>query len=124
MEKCDRCGHVGEDRRTLWMAAMLGFEEEMFAPFEVYWLYGVAAKCRRATHNFAGRLLPYWRPVVPVRGQKGPEKYGRRFYTLRVCKRCRGDWFLSIKQWWNAHPVSYGWSGEDEEESYERSGVC
>lgn len=25
----------------------------------------------------------------------------REFYTLRVCKQCRGNWLTSIKQWFH-----------------------
>lgn len=27
------------------------------------------------------------------------------FYTLRVCKDCRGDWMTAIKTWFNDKPV-------------------
>lgn len=25
-----------------------------------------------------------------------------KFYTLRVCKSCRGDWLMSVKEWFEA----------------------
>ena len=28
----------------------------------------------------------------------------RPFYTLRVCKGCRGDWIMAIQEWFHATP--------------------
>lgn len=28
----------------------------------------------------------------------------RHFYTLRVCKRCRADWMMAIKRWFETKP--------------------
>ena len=58
-EKCQRCGEVGVDRRTLWMACFYEMRE-----------LGI---------NFSERKVD-----------------SHKFYTLRVCKRCRKEWIAAI----------------------------
>lgn len=67
MEKCQRCGDEGYDRRTLWMSCFY-LMSELGLPFEE------------------------------------AEKDGLRFYTLLVCKDCRGDWMAMIKLWFEDVP--------------------
>ena len=65
-EKCQRCGEVGFDRRTLWMAAFYDLSE-LPIPFE----------------------------KIDI----GEYPHKRPFYTLRVCKDCRGSWMAAIQGW-------------------------
>lgn len=64
MEKCQRCGEVDEDRRTLSMACFYDMSE-LNIPFKQEEIDGVG------------------------------------FYTLRVCKNCRGSWMGSIQKWFD-----------------------
>lgn len=75
-EICQRCKEVDEDRRTLWMACLYEMNE-LKLPFSM-------------------EIIPDARP----RGAYANEKH--HFYTLRVCKNCRADWMISIKDWFNA----------------------
>lgn len=34
---------------------------------------------------------------------------GRKFYMLRVCKDCRGDWLIAIEAWFNDNHTSVGY---------------
>lgn len=69
MERCDRCGQLGEDRRTLWMACFYEMNE-LDIPFE--------------------------QKVLQTEGAT-PET--KTFYTLRVCKDCRAAWMEAIQAW-------------------------
>ncbi|MBE3120164.1 MAG: hypothetical protein IMZ50_15600 [Candidatus Atribacteria bacterium] len=74
MEQCQRCGEIGDDRRTLWMACFYQMQE---------------------------LGLPFKEEVTPD---------GITFYTLRVCKSCRGEWMAAIENWFNnvAKPQATG----------------
>ena len=43
-----------------------------------------------------GILAGHTYPEFDEHGTKCPD---RSFYTLRVCKRCRGDWMQAIRKW-------------------------
>jgi hypothetical protein len=36
----------------------------------------------------------------------------RKFFTLRVCKRCRGEWMGAIEAWFEANPQGNDHDGE------------
>ncbi len=100
-ERCDRCGSVGEDRRTLWHACFYAMEETG-VPF-----------ARRAVRGLvvepAGTQLSTFGVEVPVWGDPDPGQEARDhpFYTLRVCKSCRADWLAAVAAWFRsprAHP--------------------
>lgn len=78
MEKCQRCEETDEDRRTLWMSCFYDMNE-LGLPFKQEELI--------SSVNHGDRL-----------------ELGRSFYTLTVCKRCRADWMLAIKDWFNEAP--------------------
>lgn len=103
-EKCARCGHTGEDRRTLWMACFYAMHE-LPVPFEQIAIEGpIMDKIGEEPTEF-GFSTPKWgKPEHPSR---------RSFYTLRVCKRCRGDWMAAIGAWFADKPAD---SDSDAEE--------
>lgn len=93
-EQCARCGELGEDRRTLWMACFYAMDE-LDVPFEVAGLSAVPV-------SFLGHeKLPSFNIEVPKFGAPSPDDKPqvRQFYTLRVCKECRGDWMAAIEKW-------------------------
>lgn len=99
-EKCQRCGEVGEDRRTLWMACLYEMSE-LGLPF------GNDVRFRASLEQLTrmkgptqiklstGEALNLTSGSVKTSGELFPEK----FYTLRVCKDCRADWMFAIKGW-------------------------
>jgi hypothetical protein len=103
-ERCDRCGEVGEDRRTLFMACFYEMNE-LGLPFKQEILLKVDPK----------DLMPGKAPIsvdLPgatdmkinlqagtVKVKCGREAEPRQFYTLRVCKDCRAEWMGWIKTW-------------------------
>lgn len=99
-ETCQRCGSVGSDRRTLWMACFYQMGE-LGLPFEQAAILG---RYRPRT----GTLTLEFIRDAPVWGDPEGEERHFGFYTLRVCKRCRADWMSAIKAWFEATP-----KGED-----------
>jgi hypothetical protein len=107
-ERCARCGCEDEDLRTLWMSCWYEMSE-LGLPFEEKALSGTledkigARKLRHGT-------VPIWgaEPAVEVDHL--------RFFTLRVCKRCRAEWMQGIAQWFEAGAL-------EEEEPSPRTGV-
>lgn len=76
MEACDKCKEVNEDRRTLWMACFYEMNE---------------------------LKLPFNQETIiegGIHDSHPNEKH--KFYTLRVCKKCRSDWMQAIKNWFHA----------------------
>lgn len=93
-EKCVRCGDVGYDRRTLWMACLYAMNE-LSVPFEETQIRGVQ------TAKTGVKELQTLRMTVPVFAEPpvDAEPNDYRFFTLRVCKDCRGDWMHVIEAW-------------------------
>lgn len=105
-EKCDRCGSIGEDRRTLWHACFYAMEE-LGLPFEQKVLFNAELE------DIEKAQEPITIPNTPITIQAGTvtckgELTPRGLYTLRVCKRCRAEWLNAIKNWFHATP-----EGED-----------
>lgn len=92
-EKCQRCGEVGEDRRTLWMACLYDMQE-LPMPLEEVAIFGSMMKDVSDSMIFAG-------PLKGFAPDDDAKSVMRRFYTLRVCKRCRGEWMEAIGRWFN-----------------------
>lgn len=101
-EKCIRCGEPGPDLRTLWMACFYEMME-LELPFE---------KLPGFTPRNVDRDMITVSQAVDAQVCEGVKikmnageiipngVYGlREFYTLRVCKGCRGSWMGTIKQW-------------------------
>ena len=97
-EKCDKCGEVGEDRRTLWMACFYAMDE-LSVPFKK------AAILGRYCEQDGEKELPMLKMKVPEWGEPQGDEGHRPFFTLRVCKRCRGEWMAAINAWYKT-PVS------------------
>lgn len=105
-ERCQRCGEIGEDRRTLWMSCFYAMEE-LGLPFEDKVLFQVP--------NDAD-IKPEKAPVQIPLGDGNhitldPGTFKTespltpmRVYTLRVCKECRGEWMGAIEQWFKVKP--------------------
>ncbi len=101
-EKCARCGCVGEDRRTLWMACFYAMHE-LKVPFEEAQIKGTFAE------KIGEEPIPgYFGSVVGITAPKYAPHEGEPrdfpFYTLRVCKRCRAEWMHMIETWFLAKP--------------------
>ena len=100
-EECARCGKVDCDLRTLWMACFYAMEE-LDIPFEQQAIHG-------QTLNYRGKKeLPRQGITVSAFSEPAPASDAasadnartRKFYTLRVCKRCRSEWLAAIQQWY------------------------
>lgn len=102
-EKCERCGEAGDDRRTLWMSCLYDMSE-----------LGIPLKqrsIRGTVHAYEGeRYL-----IEPAEGRPGiavpsfadepmGEPVALSTFTIRVCKRCRADWMLAVRDWYAAPP--------------------
>lgn len=92
---CQRCGVPGVDRRTLWMACFYAMNE-LHLPFVEKCIYGVLAK---ATGRNKWGSTDWDKPW-----DDGEKKHHWPMFTLRVCKRCRGDWMRAIQAWFRAKP--------------------
>lgn len=99
MEKCDRCGVIGDDRRTLWMACLYEMRE-LGIPFELVSLRGSTVEHAVGKENVPplGMLDKFSTTYVD------PDSTRRVFYTMRVCKGCRSDWMRAIKEWYKSEP--------------------
>lgn len=97
---CQRCGEVGEDRRTLWMACFYEMQE-LGLPFGRKSLLE-ADPAHLKLHKPAP-TLPLGNGVsINIGGGEvtTDQPLGvRGFYTLRVCKDCRATWMSAIKNW-------------------------
>lgn len=107
-ETCDRCGNPGADRRTLWMACFYSMEE-LGLPFTQRMLFHAnTEELEKASEPFApeigGQRIVLQSGTVRCSGELRPQS----LYTLRVCKRCRGEWMAAIRTWFHATP-----EGED-----------
>lgn len=109
-EECQRCGAVGEDRRTLWMSCFYAMEE-LDMPFEQLRVIG-------ETYELTGHkdwsMHPddnrYPKISIPQYAESPKSTLDRAFYLLRVCKDCRSDWMHAIKDWFGA-PVEKEYVG-------------
>ena len=104
-EKCDRCGCVGEDRRTLWHACFYAMEE-LKIPFEEKILFHAKVEeLEKAADPVSinlsdGKKINIQAGRVRCSGELTPHT----LYCLRVCKRCRGEWLETIRTWFFAVP--------------------
>lgn len=94
-DKCARCGEVGPDGRTLWMACFYDMAE-LGLPFEQCALDGVyMKKVGDEPLTIGGRQIG----KTPIYEALADSLAKRSFFTLRVCKDCRADWMTAIKRW-------------------------
>ncbi len=103
-EACMRCGEVDYDRRTLWMACLYAMHELEGIPFAGAVVEGVFRRLRPDHESIGCDDAKYERPLDPT-----ARKY--HFYTLRVCKDCRGEWMAAIAAWFNS-PKRNDWTEE------------
>lgn len=111
-EKCDKCGEIGEDRRTLWMACFYAMNE-LNIPFNSAIINSIDKEAVISTDQeiqyksikFIGNGkttetngTAKIKKLSTIAGQDVQE---RPFYTLRVCKSCRADWMQAIEHWFN-----------------------
>ena len=117
-EKCARCGHGGEDRRTLWMKCFYAMEE-LKIPFEEKVLFNTADHAQFQKFKEPTKLnLGDGRSVVLDGGTVTTdyELTPHKLYTLRVCKRCRAEWLNSIRTWFFSAPEGEDSDATDEVE--------
>ncbi len=96
-DKCEKCGEVGEDRRTLWMACFYQMGE-LELPFEEVQIRG---SLHEVSHTEREPLFENG-PTIPITHFKDEpvgDNHKHHFYTLRVCKACRASWMEAIKAW-------------------------
>ena len=103
-ETCLRCGDVGEDRRTLYMACLYDMSE-LKVPFEQVMIRGTRHKMTgtkelRFSDNGPGHFIPVFDETPEY-----PKSRDYQMFTLRVCKGCRSDWMGAIKDWFNRPPI-------------------
>jgi hypothetical protein len=99
-DKCDRCGEIDEDRRTLHMSCLYKMDEMKGIPFKQYLIKGdvYSYKGERKVEGFNHVTAPEWSEEPTGEGDQS-------YYTLRVCKDCRADWMESIANWFNTPPT-------------------
>ena len=104
-EKCDRCGTIGQDRRTLFMACLYEMRE-LGVPFRPLAIHGRAKR-------FVGNDPRFGYPRFELMSSDETSST-RAFYTLTVCKGCRGAWLEKIKEWFRSPTESYLSMNNDE----------
>lgn len=100
-EQCQRCGSVGQDRRTLWMACFYRMDE-LGLPFKELAIDG------QFREKIGETGLGGFKTTIPEWGEPQGQVQTHPFFTLRVCKRCRAEWMQAIADWFRASPA-----GED-----------
>lgn len=119
-EKCAKCRSVGEDRRTLWMACFYAMQE-LDVPFEREILYHADLKdCEISAEGLKIELpardgLPATSlTLTPPKFRCSGDLTPHVLFTLRVCKRCRGEWMGAVKNWFCAEPEGQDRDANDE----------
>lgn len=99
-EQCQRCKKWGEDRRTLWQACLYAMDE-YDVPFDQVQITGHFCEQTDTEH------LDFIKKDVPVFAEPNVEEKARdyKFFTLRVCKKCRASWMRAIADWFQAAPT-------------------
>jgi len=97
-EKCDRCGSVGTNRRSLWMSCAAEMDQ-LGIPFDEGKILGMF--CAKTGESGAG----FFREKH-YEGLKDKDRplVAWFFYRLRVCSRCRGEWMTALQEWFKATP--------------------
>lgn len=128
-ELCDRCGSLGEDRRTLRMDCFYAMNE-LDIPFRRDLVFRSlepdGTDCFERVKEPTAIEVPGSDGMPPAHiaidsgevrcsGRLAPESQ----YTLRVCKRCRGEWMAAIQKWYRDPP-----QGEDHDAAERPAGGC
>ncbi len=113
-ERCVRCGSNGEDRRTLWMSCFYAMEE-LGIPFDKEILFTANVEELTSAKEPVGIKLPDGKQLNIQAGTVccSGELLPHQLYTLRVCKRCRGEWLAMIKSWFRAVPQGQDHDADD-----------
>lgn len=114
-EVCARCGDTDSgDHRTLWMACMYEMseleipleQERLFCyPKDKVIFYERNERVTIKSYKAGGEVVeaPHvWHHKEP-RSFDAENLNVKNFYTLRVCKDCRGSWMGAIKDWFGSH---------------------
>jgi hypothetical protein len=107
-QPCQRCGIIGHDRRTLWMACFYAMNE-LGVPFTQRAIVGDVVKPTDDPPNQWGGLT--WQ------AKRGDEEHAFPFFTLYVCKGCRSEWMKAIRDWYQASP-GRSHAGNTDESTY------
>jgi hypothetical protein len=94
-EQCARCGVLGQDRRTLWMACFYAMNE-LGVPFKEVGIHGVLVQL--TGHDPKWGAPQFEEPPGSLENAAST----RALFTLRVCKGCRAEWMRAIEAWYRA----------------------
>ena len=94
-KRCERCGEVGYDRRTLWMACLYDMQE-LNIPLKEVGFFGALGQDDGIENSvrFPGLTI---RKFLPPPDDVKPRCH--TFFTMLVCKECRASWMEAIKRW-------------------------
>ncbi|MFA4971584.1 MAG: hypothetical protein WC683_03145 [bacterium] len=98
-EKCERCGSIGTDRRTLCMACFYDMRE-LGIPLMPIGLHGVVVKSCGDDPKFGCAEFE----APPYKWEEQATTYG--LFSMRVCKGCRGEWMEAVQKWFRSEPDS------------------
>lgn len=116
-ETCDRCGNPGADRRSLWMACFYAMNE-LDVPFKQAAIHGqYCEKIGDEMTSFGPKI------TIPKFAEPSGESRRFQFFTLLVCKRCRGEWMRAIRNWFHSAPDGEDHDAEFHEPNPEGTGV-
>lgn len=131
-EMCDRCGSVGADRRTLWMACLYNMIE-LAVPFEQVDVWTVEPESISTTTESVPYTSTLHRPDGTTETTTGTFErkhhtavgiaHKRRFHTLRVCKRCRAEWMAAIEAWFLSTPQGADHDADEPDDTGIGSGI-
>jgi hypothetical protein len=99
-EVCARCGVVGHDRRTLWMACFYAMSE-LGVPFENVSVFGLVLQPTGKTNRWG---TPEFEEPPYGEQERNERSAHHPMFTLRVCKGCRSEWMHAIKAWFRSPP--------------------
>ena len=109
-EKCQRCGSVGSDRRTLSMSCLYDMGE-LGLPLSRHVVFEADPDAGLELVREPTRIdVPGGRSIAIDRGEGRCDGILRphALWQAVVCKRCRGEWLAAIRSWFHAEP-----EGED-----------
>lgn len=114
-EQCQRCGSVGQDRRTLQMNCFYDMAE-LPIPFVKTLLFQAGEEADFTITKAAEKItlkdgteFTLTSPHVRCDGELIPQTV----YTIRVCKRCRGEWLAAQVAWFQAQPQDEDHDADD-----------
>ena len=112
-ELCDRCGNPGQDRRTIILMACFYALNELPIPFGQLAIKGKALQKIKDVDFQLFKDGPTIRTAEFEEPTEDQKEHQWRFHTLRVCKRCRGEWMDSLENWWVAPVQGKDYDADD-----------